>query len=287
MDKGTIILLVTGVATMVLFAGFSTMVKDTVVIWYQTRLFGLLSYAFLLVTVVFGEIRVLAIKKSDFPIFKYHRHLAVFSLYLVIAHFISAFADNFKWGRQLTWVDYLGFSFSDKWLALLSFGVLAFYLMIITAATSATKAIQGLGYNTWKAIHLLSYAAFFIAYVHSVNLGTDVKTSVLAPVISQLMRLSFILVVSLLMTRVLKGLNIISDQMEVNLAVIFFIALILSATALAANYVRGQERIMSQEYDLKVQKEDTSLLETENRVLQAEVKELINRISEVRYGQGS
>jgi methionine sulfoxide reductase heme-binding subunit len=285
MDRKAALLAAAGLAATVLFVAFSAAVKDTETIWLQTRLFGLLSYAFLFAAVLIGEIRALAIKKSDFPLFRLHKPIAIFAVYLVLLHFVSAFADNYKWGKQLRWTDYLGVSFSDKWLTLLSFGVLAFYLMVLVSATSATRSMQWLGCGRWKAVHYLSYAAYFIAYVHSVNLGTDVKTSILSPVIRPLMRLTFIIAISLLITRALKGLNILKDQLEVVLAAAFFITLVLSATALISHHVAASDMALTIEKDLNATREDVGLQEADNARLREEVQVLLAQITGVTNGR--
>ncbi len=282
MDKRSMAVMALGAVTLALFAGFSAMVKDTETIWLQTRLFGLLSYAALFAAVVIGEVRALCMCKADFPLFRYHKPIAIFALYLVLVHFISAFADDYKWGELLEWTDYLGFSFQDKWVTLLSFGVLAFYLMVLVSATSATRAIQRLGYGRWKAIHYLSYAAYFMAYYHSVNLGTDVKTSMLSPVVAPIMKYTFILVLSLLLARGLKGLGLFSEQFEVTLASVFFIALILAATSLASHYLAGLDSVGALQGGLNATRDEMMLLEEDNQRLSADVRGLLAGIREVK-----
>jgi sulfoxide reductase heme-binding subunit YedZ len=232
MERKTLILIVAGAVTALLFLAFSAAVTDQPAIWYETRIVGLLSFAALFLTVVIGEVRVLAKNKASFPLFRLHKPIAIFATFLVGLHFIAAANDNFKWGKGLSFTQYLGFSFSNKWLVLLSLGTLAFYLMLLIGLTSRTKAIQRLGFKNWKLIHYLSYVSFIIAYIHSVNLGTDIKTSSLSPVLSPLFVASFLFVVALLLTRMAGSFDLFSDQWEVNLAAIFFILLLGGAALL-------------------------------------------------------
>ncbi len=186
---------------------------------------------------------MLAKIKADFWLFKYHKPTAIFAIFLVFLHFVAALADNYKWGKQLVFSQYLGFSFSDKWLTLLSFGTLAFYLMLLVGLTSATKSIQFLGFRNWKKIHYLSYPAFFIAFTHSFNLGTDIKTSFLAPVIHPLVLFTFLLVIALLLARIAHGVFQFSDQWEINLAVILFILLVIGSLFFASNIAANESKI--------------------------------------------
>lgn len=227
MERKTLILIVAGGVTAAFFLVFSMLVSTQPAIWYETRIFGLLAYAALFLTVVIGELRILSKNKAATAgIFRYHKPVAIFATYLVGLHLVAAANDNFKWGKGLSFLQYLGFSFGDKWLVLLSFGALAFYLMLLVGLTSRTKAIQRIGFKNWKLIHYLSYLSFVLAYVHSVGLGTDIKSSILSPVLSPLFVASFLFVVALLLTRVANGFNVLSDQWEVNLAGIFFLLLL-------------------------------------------------------------
>ena len=114
MEKKTIFLIFAGILTTILYIILSYSVKDTKTIWIMTRLFGLLAYVFLFITILLGELRLLSWIKGSFTLFRFHTPAAIFSTYLVLLHFIAALADNFKWGKTVTFVQYLGFSYSDK-----------------------------------------------------------------------------------------------------------------------------------------------------------------------------
>jgi len=245
MERKTLVLIIAGAVTALLFLAFSTLITDTAAIWYETRIFGLLSFAALFLTVVIGELRVLAKSKASFPLFRYHKPVAIFATFLVGLHFIAAANDNFKWGKGLSFTQYLGFSFSDKWLVLLSLGTLAFYLMLLVGLTSRTKSIQRLGFKNWKLIHYLSYVSFVIAYIHSVNLGTDIKTSSLSPLLSPLFVASFLFVVALLLTRMAGSFGLFSDQWAVNLAAVFFILLLGGAALLGWMAAKNDAQVAS------------------------------------------
>jgi DMSO/TMAO reductase YedYZ heme-binding membrane subunit len=232
-----------GILSAIIFLGFFFSIKDTENIWIMTRFFGIMSYIFLFTTILLGELRLLTKIKGDFLLFRFHTPVAIFSLYLVFLHFASALIDNFKWGKSVTFLQYLGFSFSDKWLIFLSLGTLAFYLMIIVAVTSARKSIQIIGFKKWKIVHYLSYFSLIIAYIHSMNLGTDLKHSSLAVILVPFFIITFFGATSLVITRMLKGLNIFEDQLEINLAAVFFILLILGGMLLVSYNLSNQEKI--------------------------------------------
>jgi DMSO/TMAO reductase YedYZ heme-binding membrane subunit len=217
-----------GAAALAVFAGLSYLVKDTAIIWIEARFLGLASYLCLFLAVSAGEWRILTKGKSQFPLFRYHKTVSISAVVLTSAHFIASFLDNYKWGPQLTAYQYFGLSFSDQWLAYLSLGTLAFYLMVAVAATSGTGTIRFIGFSRWKLVHYLGYAAFYMGYIHAVNLGTDIKSSFLAGLLSPMMGISLSIVSGLLITRVLEGrLKYLSDRAEVGLAAGFFTILCL------------------------------------------------------------
>lgn len=253
------------------FIGYSYLIQDSKLIWMQTRLFGILSYLFFFATIFLGELRMLSFVKSNFSIFKYHKPIAIFSVYLVCLHAVSALFDKFKWGKNLEFFQFLGFSFSDRWMALLSFGALAFYLMLLVALTSSTKMIQKMGFKNWKWVHYFSYLSFFLGYIHSVNLGTDIKASSLSPIISPLFQLSFVLVLTLLLTRITVSFKFFSDQTEINLAAIFFFLMIVLSILFIREYSSRENILNSFRADINEASQNAAAYETLTNLIQNEI----------------
>ncbi len=245
MQFKTWIQIISGTLIAGIFAIVSYLIKDTQAIWLETRILGIAAFLTLFAVVLLGELRLLAKDKSTVTLFRYHKPLGIFAAYLVFLHLISALADNYKWGKSYTFVQYLGFSFSDKWLVFLSFGALAFYLMLLLGMTSATPSIRKIGFRNWKLIHFLSYVAFFIAYIHSVNLGTDLNHSIISSWLMPIFIMMFILVLGLLLTRIINHFPVFEDQIEVNLGAILVIIMIVVASLIAAQYVRNEDKLIS------------------------------------------
>ena len=283
MHSKSMVLLIIGTVFMLMFSLLSYLIRDTVIIWLQTRAFGLLAYLFLFASVAMGEIRLLTKGKSDFKAFKYHPAISAFAIFLVLTHFTSAVLDNYKWERQVSLTQYLGFSFSDKWLALLSFGTLAFYLMVLVGFTSSHKNIKLLGFHKWKFVHYASYIAFFLAFVHAVKLGTDMKTSALHYILYPLTAFSMILVAGLLVTRIFNGFVKFPDQIEVALTAAFFILLLLLSAIMISDVVDTNARI--QALYLQLGLPNSSGKTQEYPISQAEtITGFNNNAGEVTYG---
>ncbi|MFH0862384.1 MAG: ferric reductase-like transmembrane domain-containing protein [Candidatus Altiarchaeota archaeon] len=244
MEAKALVLGVGGTAALFVFLLFSLFVRDTAIIWYETRAFGIGAYLLLFLAVGSGEWRILTKGKSQFPLFRFHKPVAVAAVVTTFAHFIAGVLDNYKWGPHLNITQYLGFSFSDKWLVFLSLGTLAFYLMAAVAATSGPRTIRFIGFPRWKLTHLLGYVAYYMGYAHAVNLGTDMKASSLSWMFSPLMVLSLCTISGLLMARALNGaFNILSDQAEVWMAAALFVLMFLVFILFASHALGIWERL--------------------------------------------
>ncbi len=263
----TALLVIGGAMAALAFIAFLNAIKATPIIWYANRLFGSLSYFFLFIAILLGELRMLAKVKGDFTLFRFHKPIAIFSLFLVLLHALSAILDKYKWGKSLNFTDYLGFNFSDKWMAFLSFGALALYLLVLVGATSANRGMRILGFKRWKGMHYFSYLAFVFAYIHAVNLGTDLKTGALEPILFPFFRLSFLIIVALFMARTLHGFAKFSDQWEINLSGAFFIILVLGSAFLAAAAVEKQNQADAISLKLSSEQQSAKIIENYNQGL--------------------
>jgi DMSO/TMAO reductase YedYZ heme-binding membrane subunit len=242
--------IISGIVAAALFISFFYAVKETEMIWLMTRALGLLAFLFLFISVLLGELRVMHLVKGDFTLHRFHAPAAIFSLFLVFLHFMAAVLDNYQWGAGVSFLNYLGFSFSDKWLAFLSLGTLAFYLMLVIGFTSANMSQQLIGYKRWKLIHYLSYLSFAMAYIHSTNLGTDLRHSGLTAYLNPLFVFMFFSVTALLLARVVKGTGVFEDQSEVWLAGAFFLILILGGLFLVSFKANVEERFSAAALEL-------------------------------------
>jgi len=267
MNKKILYSVLLGIPFMIAFIILSNSIKTTEYIWLQTRIFGLIAFFALFLTVVIGEMRLLSKIKANFILFKYHVPIAIFSTVIVLMHFISAVFDKFKWGKTLVFTQFLGFSFSDKWLVLLSLGTLAFYFMLIVGITSPKGMIQRIGYKKWKLIHYLSYVAFLFAYIHSINLGTDIKSAEVGFILKPIFIIMFLFVLALLITRILNAYKLFSDQIEINLVAVFFILLLLGSVFIIKAYIEGTEKLAELSSSVVATNADINSIQIENQNL--------------------
>jgi DMSO/TMAO reductase YedYZ heme-binding membrane subunit len=284
MEKKTLIIMIGAIFTTIAYIVLSAMIQTTEAIWILTRIFGLLSFLGFFLVVLLGELRLTHKVKGEFTLFKFHKPLAIFSVFLVLLHLISALFDKYKWGVYLNFSQYLGFSFGDKWLIYLSLGTLAFYLFLIIGASSANKSMQILGFKKWKLIHFLSYVAFATSYIHAVNLGTDLKTSVFASILHPVVVLMFILVTGLLLLRMLNSFGVFEDQLEINITGVLIIVLILGSVFVMTAALESQERLDELNTKAGVLGAELNYHENTFNSLTNEVTQLNNQLAAVKNG---
>ncbi|MCB9359335.1 ferric reductase-like transmembrane domain-containing protein [Candidatus Woesearchaeota archaeon] len=266
------------IISLILYIFLSSSVRNTELIWVLTRFFGILSLTVLMIVVILGELRMLTVIKADFVLFRFHKPLGIFLIFLVIAHFISAVFDKFMWGKTLLFHQFLGFSFSDKWLVLLSLGTLAFYLLFIVGATSSQPAMQFLRFKRWKMIHLLSYLAYLMAYIHSVNLGTDIKHSILSPFLSIFFTLGFLVATALFLSRMLQARIKQDDQASVVLATIIIVILIIGTVGVGIAVLKNYDYSSNQQKRLDNIEEDISYVESQVELQKQKNDLLLNQL---------
>ncbi len=103
-----------------------------------------------------------------FAVAEVHRTLALFSVALLALHVATAMLDPYVsigW-----WAAVLPFTSHYKPLAL-GLGTLAVDLGAAVLITSLVR--RRLGHRWWRAVHWLAYAAWPVAFIHSLSAGTD------------------------------------------------------------------------------------------------------------------
>jgi methionine sulfoxide reductase heme-binding subunit len=265
-----IILIVLGVVLGIAYILLANSIKTTSTIWVLTRSFGLIAYFLLFLLVLIGELKMLGKPVG----FKYHCSIGVLTFYLAMLHGISALFDKFKWGKTLSFIDYLGFNFSSGWMTLLSLGTLAFYLIILVSITSSSKMIRALSFKKWKLIHYLSYAAVLIVFIHSIMLGTDLKHSDLATLLFPLVVFNFSTVTALFITRLMRKVFVKSPDPFTLLVAIMLLS--ASATYFAVN-------VRSYNDASKAAIEESKVVYAETQAIKSTNKEYINTLEQLRY----
>ena len=142
-------------------------------LWYLNRASGLVLLVLLTIVLVFG---VMAARKSaggHLPRFvsnEVHRALAVKAVAFLALHIITAVLDDFVSIDLINVVIPWGAGWKPLWIA---FGAVAFDLLIAVVVTSLLRNRMPEG--RWRAIHLLVFAMWPIAWLHALGAGTDAR----------------------------------------------------------------------------------------------------------------
>lgn len=146
-------------------------------LWFLNRGTGLVLLVVLSLSVALGVLalggRVAGDGGGRLPRFvtqALHRNLALGGLLLLVAHIATAVADEYVdirwWHAVVPW----GADHEAVWTGL---GTLSFDLMIAVILTTAVRS--RLRHRTWKAVHLLAWAAWLLGVAHGVMIGTDLR----------------------------------------------------------------------------------------------------------------
>lgn len=139
--------------------------------WYVARAAGFTAYALLTLTVCFGLLvrtKLMDALVARWRTFDVHQITALIALAFIGLHIFALLGDQ-----------YVGFHLSELFVPFtapyrptqVTLGIVALYLMLVIAGSFAVR--RSIGYETWRAIHYLTFGAFLLALGHGVLAGTD------------------------------------------------------------------------------------------------------------------
>jgi len=132
-------------------------------------IFGLYAFTLLWTQLLIGPNAIL-FRKVQPKITIFHHRQGIFIFLLVLTHptlILIAFGLY----------QYLGYKFLPKPLVLYAFlGTVALGFLTVTAVTAILSRLSFLKYK-WRMFHFLNYVVFTLAWIHSWNLGSDIKSS--------------------------------------------------------------------------------------------------------------
>jgi predicted ferric reductase len=144
-------------------------------LWYLSRGTGVVSLGLLTIVVVLGVLthgNVRAPVLPRFVVSTLHRNAALMAVGFLGVHILTAVADPYAPIRLLDAVVPFVSAYRPVWLGL---GALALDLLAAIVVTSLLR--RRIGLRSWRAVHLLAYAAWPVALVHGLGTGTDTRQS--------------------------------------------------------------------------------------------------------------
>jgi methionine sulfoxide reductase heme-binding subunit len=151
------------------------------VLWYVDRGSGLAALMLLTTSVVLGVISVVRVHSPRWPRFalaQLHRNLALLALTFAVVHVATSVIDSFVPIRVADALIPFAAAYKPFWLAM---GTIGADLMLAVLITTALR--RRIGFQTWRSVHLLSYACWATSVVHSIGIGSDARSAVWAVMI--------------------------------------------------------------------------------------------------------
>jgi methionine sulfoxide reductase heme-binding subunit len=143
--------------------------------WYLTRSTGATALVLFTASVVLGVLdvgRFGSVRWPRFVIDSLHRNVSLLALAFLAVHILTSVLDSFTSISPIDAVIPFAGSYRPFWLGL---GALSFDLLLAVIVTSLMR--RRLGFESWRAVHWLSYAAWPIALLHSFGTGSDGKAT--------------------------------------------------------------------------------------------------------------
>jgi sulfoxide reductase heme-binding subunit YedZ len=140
-------------------------------VWYLTRGSGVVSLLLLTASVVLGvttAVRWATIRWPRFVVEGLHKNASLLAVVFLGVHIVTAVVDGYVPIRWLDVVVPFGSRYQPLWLGM---GALAFDLLVAVVVTSLLRV--RVGQPVWRAVHWLAYAAWPVALIHGLGVGSD------------------------------------------------------------------------------------------------------------------
>lgn len=154
-----------------------TGINSSTVLWYTSRATGVVSLLLLTAVLLLGLLVTRQGRLPGLPRFAVtglHRNLSLLAVAFVAIHVITAVVDGYVNIPILSAVVPLASPYERLWLGL---GAVSFDLMLAVIATSLLR--RHLSRRVWRAVHLLAYVSWPVAWFHSVFSSGDLRRGLL------------------------------------------------------------------------------------------------------------
>jgi methionine sulfoxide reductase heme-binding subunit len=146
---------------------------STTAFWYASRATGIVALLLLTAVLVLG---VLVNRQGRLPglprfaVTDIHRNLSLLAVTFIAIHIFTAVLDTYVHIPLISAVIPFASGYERLWLAL---GAVSLDLMIAMIVTSLLRG--RMNRVLWRAIHLLAYASWPVAFAHSIGSSKDLQ----------------------------------------------------------------------------------------------------------------
>ena len=141
--------------------------------WYASRSTGIVALLLLTAVLVLGMLVSRQGRLPGLPRFavtSLHRNLSLLSVAFIVVHVLTAVLDTYVSIPATAGVVPFVSGYERFWLGL---GAISFDLMLAMIVTSLLRG--RLNRVLWRAIHLLAYLSWPVAFAHSIGSSTDLQ----------------------------------------------------------------------------------------------------------------
>jgi sulfoxide reductase heme-binding subunit YedZ len=141
--------------------------------WYASRATGIVALLLLTAVLVLG---ILVNRQGRLPglprfaVTSLHRNLSLLSVAFIAVHVLTAVLDTYVSIPATAGVVPFASGYERFWLGL---GAISFDLMLAMIVTSLLRG--RLNRVVWRAIHLLAYLSWPVAFAHSIGSSSDLQ----------------------------------------------------------------------------------------------------------------
>jgi methionine sulfoxide reductase heme-binding subunit len=145
----------------------------TTAFWYASRATGVVALLLLTAVLVLG---ILVNRQGRLPglprfaVTSLHRNISLLAVAFIAVHVLTAVADTYVSIPLVSGVIPFASGYERLWLGL---GAISFDLMLAMIITSLVRG--HLNRILWRAIHLLAYLCWPVAFAHSIGSGRDLQ----------------------------------------------------------------------------------------------------------------
>ncbi len=141
--------------------------------WYASRATGIVALLLLTAVLVLG---ILVNRQGRLPglprfaVTDLHRNLSLLSVAFIVLHVLTAVLDTYVHIPLISAVIPFASGYERLWLAL---GAISLDIMLAMIVTSLLRG--RLNRILWRAVHLLAYASWPVAFAHSIGSSKDLQ----------------------------------------------------------------------------------------------------------------
>ncbi len=148
-------------------------ITSSTALWYASRATGVVALLLMTAVVLLGLLVTRQGRLPGLPRFAtagLHRNLSLVSVAFVVVHVLTAVADSYVHIPLTAAVIPLASPYERLWIGL---GAVSIDLTVAIVITSLLR--HRLSRRAWRGVHLLAYASWPVAWLHSITAATDLR----------------------------------------------------------------------------------------------------------------